>query len=62
MKKKHGVAYNIAPQTFILPEDFSLFENDRENNPNNLWILKPSNSSCGRGIKVIDNNHKVLNR
>lgn len=40
--------------TYVLPEDYKRWCMDREmNNFKFMYIMKPENSSCGRGIKVI---------
>lgn len=52
-KREFCEDYNICPNTFVLPDDFRLFQQDREDNPSKLWIYKPVASSCGRGIKII---------
>lgn len=41
-RRKFGKQYEICPQTYILPEDFSRFEMDRDENSSVLWILKPA--------------------
>lgn len=46
--------YNFCPKTYILPEDYKKFCIDRESSGYKyMYILKPSSSSCGKGIKVI---------
>ncbi|OMJ74452.1 hypothetical protein SteCoe_26635 [Stentor coeruleus] len=62
MRRKHGKAYDFCPYTFLLPEDFSRLQAEREENPKTLWILKPSASSCGRGIKVISGKSKLSSK
>ena len=52
--------FNIIPQTFILPKEHLLFlehftANSLKEKRNNYWILKPSNSSRGRGITLLNN-------
>ena len=48
-------AYNFVPTTYIFPYDFDRFEMIREGaDKNTLWIMKPTNSACGRGIKMIN--------
>lgn len=51
--------YNFCPITYILPEDFRKFNIDRETNSKSFWILKPSNSACGKGIKVINKSSAI---
>ncbi len=54
MKKFFGKEFDICPKTYILPEDTKRLNADRENdNYKHIYILKPSASSCGKGIKVI---------
>jgi len=49
----------ISPMSYILSEDFELFQSERERDPAQLWILKPVASSCGRGIKVVTGTAKI---
>lgn len=54
MIREFGDEYRIVPKTWILPEDLRRFTKEREDTEKNkLWILKPANSACGRGIKII---------
>jgi len=62
MKRKFGKEYEICPLTFILPEDYKRFLNEREEHPKALWIMKPSASSCGRGIKILSKKTHVTKR
>ena len=54
LRRSHPEAYNFVPTTFLFPTDFERFEIVRENSDKNqLWIMKPSNAACGRGIRMI---------
>lgn len=54
MIKEFGEDFRIVPKTWILPEDYRRFQKERDDTENaKLWILKPANSSCGRGIKIL---------
>jgi len=55
LKRIHGKDYNICPTTYVLPEDLGRFSKDRDTaeGKTQLWILKPSAQSCGRGIRLI---------
>lgn len=54
MRRIHGSSYDIAPTTYILPEDYKRWLLDREmSNFKSMYIMKPAASSCGRGIRVI---------
>jgi hypothetical protein len=35
-KREFGEDYSICPNTYIMPEDFRLFQQDREDNPKKL--------------------------
>lgn len=66
MKKKHGHEnFDFIPTTFILPEEFPDFQDCfthlKEIDPRkNIWILKPANSSLGRGISIVDDLNDVV--
>ena len=63
MIRKYGEDYRIVPKTYILPEDYRRFIADREDaEKQKLWILKPANSSCGRGIKIVTKKTKHIPR
>jgi hypothetical protein len=54
MIREFGEEYRIVPKTWIFPEDISRFTKERQDTTESkLWILKPANSSCGRGIKIL---------
>ncbi len=62
-RRKLGKEFEICPLTYVFPEDYKRFLNDREtNNYKDMYILKPTNSSCGRGIKVIGKKDPVSKR
>lgn len=62
MRRKFGKQYEFCPYTYLLPEDYSRFQTDREENQKALWILKPAALSCGRGIKVLTSKSKVSSK
>ena len=63
MRRMYGKEFEIAPTTYILPEDYKRWCNDREaSNFKSMYIMKPVGSSCGRGIKVIGKHTKVNKR
>ena len=46
-----------------MPEDYKRWNNDREmTNFQHMYILKPTNASCGRGIKVIGKTDVIKNK
>ena len=62
MKRNFPDDYNIAPLTYLLPDDYSRFIYELEENKKALWILKPSASSCGRGIRILHRNSTIPKR
>ena len=62
-RRRNGRDFELAPNTYIFPEDYKRWQNDREiNNFKDMYIMKPTASSCGRGISVIDKKQQVKNR
>lgn len=62
-RRKQGKDFDICPTTYILPEDYKRWNNDREmNNFKDLYIMKPTASSCGRGIRVIGKQDQIKNK
>lgn len=55
--------YDFCPRTYVFPEDYKKFCAERESSGNKLmYILKPSDSSCGKGIKIIGPKSQVANK
>ena len=56
MIEKHGRKhFEFIPETFVLPEEFSEFYSCFSYSKGSLWIKKPTCSSQGRGIYLIEN-------
>ena len=52
--------FNFCPKTYLFPDDYRKFCMDREaENFRHMYIMKPSASSCGRGIKIIATKQEV---
>ena len=63
MRRLHGKAFDIAPSTYIFPEDYKRWSNDREMcNYKHMYIMKPNAASCGKGIRVIGRKQNVVKR
>jgi glutathionylspermidine synthase len=63
MKRYHGKAFEICPMTYVFPEDYKRWNNEREiEGFKSMYIMKPIASSCGRGIKVIGKKQQVNKR
>lgn len=63
MRRLYGKPFDIAPTTYIFPEDYKRWQIDREiNNFKHMYIMKPAASSCGRGIRVIGKKQNVGKR
>jgi hypothetical protein len=55
-RKKHPDAYaDVIPETYVTANEYDKqqFLQQYAANPRTLWILKPPNLSCGRGIKIV---------
>jgi tubulin polyglutamylase TTLL4 len=63
-KLMYPSAFNITPHSWILPDDYNEFEAFRKSSleKGQYFILKPTASSCGRGIRVVPGYQKVTNR
>jgi hypothetical protein len=60
MIREFGEECRIVPKTWILPEDTRRLQKEREDEEEKrLWILKPANSSCGRGIRILTKNSSL---
>eukprot|EP00658_Telonema_sp_P-2_P032769 TRINITY_DN24181_c0_g2_i1.p1 TRINITY_DN24181_c0_g2~~TRINITY_DN24181_c0_g2_i1.p1 ORF type:complete len:562 (+),score=100.62 TRINITY_DN24181_c0_g2_i1:177-1862(+) len=58
----HGAIYNICPQAFVLPSEYTRFCDEYASQPEDkkaTWICKPHNSSQGRNIFIIQNLHDL---
>lgn len=62
MQEKFGnEIFDLVPDSYILPDEFADFyshfhsiKNKATENEQNMWIIKPSASSQGKGIYIID--------
>lgn len=62
-RRKQGKDFDICPPTYVLPDDYKRWLNDREmSNFQHMYILKPTSLSCGRGIKIIGKQSVVKNK
>ena len=58
MQERFGKeVFNILPDSYILPDEFadfySHFHSLRSKEQTNMWIIKPQNSSQGKGIYIV---------
>ena len=53
--------YNYVPKTYFVQHDWEKFKMDYKNyhGKKKLWIYKPTNNACGRGIKVFSKIQKT---
>jgi hypothetical protein len=59
--------FDFIPETFVLPEQYGEFVQSfnkiriqqKSSQDKNLWICKPTNKSCGRGIYIVDDVSEV---
>lgn len=67
MQEKFGTeAFEIIPDTYILPDEFADFyehfhslKKNLSEGEQSIWIVKPSAASQGRGIYLIDDISEV---
>lgn len=65
MQNKYGLnQFNFIPETYILPDEFAEFYNafqskEKSKDEHNMWIIKPQQSSQGKGIFMIDDMSEV---
>ena len=62
-RARFGKEFQVCPTTYMMPEDYKRWCTERElNNFKDMYIMKPTSSSCGRGIRVIGKMQKVSKR
>jgi tubulin polyglutamylase TTLL5 len=60
MKDRFGHdEFDFIPQTYVLPDEFPDFYAHFQTEKHSMWIVKPSCSSQGRGIFLVDNINEV---
>lgn len=69
MKELFGAKeFNYLPKSYILPQDREQYTKDffhsktlgnKSPNEENLWIVKPVNRACGKGIKIYKGLHNI---
>lgn len=63
MKHRFAREYNFYPQTFILPAEGSIFAESAEKQKEERWyIVKPHNSSQGKGIWLSNSHEEILQK
>lgn len=66
MKRQNPSLYSFYPDTWTLPLDRALYDtrctHASATNGSSLYIMKPVNSSCGRGIKIVTPNSIIPRR
>ncbi|OMJ75309.1 hypothetical protein SteCoe_25584 [Stentor coeruleus] len=55
MQIKHGIEnYNFFPDTYVIPDEYTEFYTKFYSEKATQWIVKPCNSSQGKGIFMLD--------
>lgn len=64
MKLKYPTDFNLSPHSWVLPDDFNELQPllNTHNMQKKMFILKPTASSCGRGIRVVQGHSKFIHR
>jgi len=55
MKLKYPKQFGVMPHSWVIPDEYNEYAQIKSvpGNQERFYILKPTNSSCGRGIRVI---------
>jgi tubulin polyglutamylase TTLL1 len=55
-KDEHGdfLYMEIVPMTYILPGDYTIFVEEFRRKPDEMWIMKPTARSQGKGIFLVN--------
>ena len=62
MSRKHA-EFNICPCTYILPQAFQRWEQERKlNGYRDVFIMKPNHLSCAKGIKIVGKRDEIKNK
>ena len=59
MRTNSATEYDIHPFSYTLKDEYDAFEKARKQDPDQLWILKPSAGTCGKAIHIINNMTKI---
>ena len=62
MKMIFNKDYNYMPETYYFPNDQKIIKNKFERyilDPNDLWLIKPTNKSGGSGIYILNSLYKI---
>ena len=49
----------IVPMTYILPGDYSIFQDEFRRKPDETWIMKPTARAQGKGIFLVNKLHQL---
>lgn len=60
MIQKYPLEYSgVQPESWVLPAQYDEFMQVKEENSSKFFIIKPVNSSCGKGIRIIDGKESI---
>lgn len=60
LRDKHQAEFDIVPTSYTLSDEIEAFQEARQNDPDQLWILKPVLGGCDRSARIINNKTKIL--
>ena len=62
MQKLYPGEFDFYPRTFLLPYQFDEYKSEYvKHGDNTLWLIKPMNSCCGKGIRLVKPNKITKN-
>jgi len=53
-RSSQGARLDFFPRAYLMPDDYHVLQETALANPAQRWILKPSNASKGKGIRLLD--------
>lgn len=59
LMKKVGAKFDFIATSFVLPQDYGLFQEEFKKNSGSVWIMKPAGRAQGKGIYLINKSSQI---
>lgn len=53
-RRRFPQVYSFFPASYMLPRQEALFRETWKGDPERMWLLKPTNRCCGKGIRLLE--------